>query len=157
MKDIPYHSNRIILPVKPRYIKLMTFGVRIWDLRDCRLENNRGFGYVLVVKDNFSNFGMTVPLKNKNDQTKEDSFEMLFINSKRKQNLIETDQGKELYNSFFQNFINNNNIKHYSRNSSFGAVYAERYKFFIRDLLKRPGFEKGDGNWIDVLPVVTKH
>ena len=26
----------------------------------------------------------------------------------------------------------------------------------IRDLLKRPVFEKGDGNWIEILPTITK-
>ena len=40
-----------------------------------------------------------------------DSFENLPITSKRKPNLIETDQGKEFYNNNFQNFLNVNNIK----------------------------------------------
>ena len=26
----------------------------------------------------------------------------------------------------------------------------------MRDLLKRPVFEKGDGNWVDILPTITK-
>ena len=78
------------------------------------------------------------------------------INSKRKPNLIESDRGKEFYNINFQDFLNKNNIKLYSRNSSYGAVFAERFNRTIRDLLKRPVFEKGDGNWIDVLPKITK-
>ena len=52
--------------------------------------------------------------------------------------------------------MNKNNIKLYSRNTSYGAVFAERFNRTIRDLLKRPVFEKGDGNWIDVLPTITK-
>ena len=78
------------------------------------------------------------------------------IKSKRKPNLIVTDRGKEFYNSIFQNFLNNNNVKHYSRNTFLGAVFAERFNRSIRDLLKKPLFEKGDGNWIDVLPTITK-
>ena len=78
------------------------------------------------------------------------------INSKRKPNLIETDHGKEFYNNIFQDFLNKDNIKHYSRKTSLGAVFAERFNRTIRDLLKRPVFEKGDGNWIDVLPKITK-
>ena len=35
------------------------------DLKDYGPENNRGFRYVLVMIDNFSKFGWTVPLKNK--------------------------------------------------------------------------------------------
>ena len=37
-----------------------------------------------------------------------------------------------------------------------GAVFVERFNCTIRDLTKRPVFEKGDGNWIDVLPTITK-
>ena len=42
----------------------------ILDLKDYGPENNRDYRYVLVVKDNFSKFGWTVLLKNKNDQGK---------------------------------------------------------------------------------------
>ena len=78
------------------------------------------------------------------------------ISSKRKPNLIERDRDEEFYNNIFQDFLNKNNIKLYSRNSSVGAVFAERFNRTVRDLLKRPVFEKGDGNWVDVLPTITK-
>ena len=78
------------------------------------------------------------------------------INSKRKPTLIESDRGKEYYNNIFQDFLNKNNIKIYSRNTSLGAVFAERFNCTIRDLLKKPVFEKRDGNWIDVLHKITK-
>ena len=128
----------------------------ILDLKDYGPENNRGYRYGLVTIDNFSKFGWTIPLKNKNAQTIKDSFENILINSKRKPNLIESDRGKEFYNNIFQDFLNKNNIKLYSRNSSCGAVFAERFNRTIRDLLKRPVFEKGESNWIDVLPKITK-
>ena len=128
----------------------------ILDLKDYGPENNNNYRYVLVIIDNFSKFGWTIPLKNKNAQTIKDSFENILINSKRKQNLIETDRGKEFYNNIFQDFLNKNDIKLYSRNSSYGAVFAERFNRTIRDLLKKIVFEKGDGNWIDVLPIITK-
>ena len=78
------------------------------------------------------------------------------ISSKRKPNLIESDRGKEIYNNIFQDFLNENNIKIYSRSSSYSAVFAERFNCTVRDLLKRPLFEKVDGNWIDVLLTITK-
>ena len=128
----------------------------ILDLKDYGPENNKGYRYVLVTIDNFSKYGWTIPLKNKNAQTIKDSFENILINSKRSPNLIESDRGREFYNNIFQDFLSKNNIKLYSRNSSYGAVFAERFNRTIRDLLKRPVFEKGDGNWIDVLPTITK-
>ena len=133
-----------------------TWSLDILDLKDYGPENNRNYRYVLVVIDNFSKFGWTIPLKNKNAQTIKESFENILINSKRKPGLIESDRGKEFYNNLFQDFLNKNNIKLYSRNSSYGAVFAERFNRTVRDLLKRPVFLKGDGNWIDVLPTITK-
>ena len=38
------------------------------DLKDYGLDNNRNYTYVLVLIDNFSNFGWTVPLKIKSAQ-----------------------------------------------------------------------------------------
>ena len=57
----------------------------ILDLKDYGSENNRGYRYVLVTIDNFSKFGWTKPLKNKNAQTIKDSFENILINSKKNQ------------------------------------------------------------------------
>ena len=128
----------------------------ILDLKDFCPENNRGYRYVLVIIDNFSNFAFTKLLKNENAQTIKDSFEKNLIGSKRKPNLIETDRGKQFYNKIFQDLLNKNKIKLYSRNSSYGAVFAERFNRTIRDILKRRVFEKGDGNWVDILQTITK-
>ena len=117
----------------------------ILDLKDYGPENNGGYRYFLVIIDNFSKFGWTIPLKNKNAQTIKDSFENILISSKRKPNLIETDRGREFYNNIFQDFLNKNNIKLYSRNTYLGAVFAERFNKSIRDLLKRPVLKKETG------------
>ena len=83
-----------------------------------------------------SKFDWTKPLKNKNAQTLKDSFENITTSSKRKPNLVESDLGKEIYNNIFQDFLNKNNIKIHSRNTSLGAVFAENFNRSIRDLLK---------------------
>ena len=95
-------------------------------------------------------------MKNKNAQTIKDSFGNILINSNRKQNLIESDRGIEFFNKIFQDFLNKNDIELYSRISSYGAVFAERFNRTIRDLLKKIVFERGDANWFDVLPTMTK-
>ena len=128
----------------------------ILDLKDYGPENNKKYRYVLVTIDNFSKYGWTTPLKNKNAIRVKNSFENILIDSKRKANLIETDRGKEFYNNIFQDFLNKNHIKFYSRNTFLGAVFAERFNRTIRDFLKKPVFEKGDGKWIDILPTITK-
>ena len=128
----------------------------ILDLKDYGPENNKKYRYVLVIIDNFSKFGWTIPLKNKNAQTIKDSFENILISSKRQPNLIETDDGSEFVNKIFTNLPSTKKIKRYSRNTALGAVSAERFNRTIRHLLKLPVFEKGDGKWIDFLPVITK-
>ena len=128
----------------------------ILDLKDYDPKNNRGYRYVLVIIGNFSKFGWTVPLKNKNAQAIKDSCENVLKNAKRKPNLLEGHRDREFYNIIFQDFLKKNNIKLYSRNSSYCAIFAERFNLTIRYLLKRPVFEKRDGNWIDILQTITK-
>ena len=128
----------------------------ILDLKDYGPKNNRRYRYVLVIIDKFSKYGWTILLKNKNAQTIKDSFENILINAKRSPKLLEGDRDRGFYNNNFQDFLNKNNINLCSRNSSYGVVFAERFNRTIRDLPKRPVFENGDGNWIDVLPTITK-
>ena len=164
-KNIETFMNEIYSkPPKKNYVTNKTdeyyiddiWSLDILDLKDYGPENNRGYRYVLVIIDNFSKYGWTVPIKNKNAQTIKDSFENILLGSKRKPGLIESDRGKKFYNKIFQDFLNKNNIKLYSRNSSYGAVFAERFNCTIRDLLKKIVFEHGDANWVNILPTVTK-
>ena len=133
----------------------------IWSLdslglKDYGPENNRGYIYVLAIIDNFSKYGRAIPLKNKIAQKIKDSFGNISMSSKGKPNLIESDSGKHFYDIIFQDFLNKNNIKLSSRNSSYSAVFAERFNRTIRDPTKKPVFEKGDGKRIDILPTITK-
>ena len=57
-----------------------TWSLDILDLKDYGPKNNRGYRYVLVIINNFSKFGWTVPMKNKNAQTIKDSFENILKN-----------------------------------------------------------------------------
>ena len=164
-KNIKFFINEIYSkPPKKNYTTNKTdvyhiddiWSLDILDLKDYGPENNKNYRYVLVTIDNFSKYGWTTPLKNKNAITIKNSFENILIDSKRKPNLIESDCGKEFYNNIFQDFLNKNDIKLYSRNTFLGAVFAERFNPTIRDLLKKPVFEKGDGKWIDILPTITK-
>ena len=41
--------------------------------------------------------------------------------------------------------------------SSFGGIFEKkRFSLTKRDLPNRSAFEKGDGNWLDILPTITK-
>ena len=70
--------------------------------------------------------------------------------------MIETGPGREFFNNIFTDLLDKPNIKRYSRFTFLGAVYAERFNRTITDPLKRPVFERGDANWVDVSPSKTK-
>ena len=73
----------------------------------------------------------------KNAQTLNDSFESNFIGSKRKPILTAVDRAEVFFNNILQKFLNNNNIKHYSRNSSLSTLLRNNFtlplKIFLRD------------------------
>ena len=58
-------------------------------------KNNSGYRYILVVIDFFNITAWTVPLKNKHAQSITDAFSQIVETSKRKPNLLETDDGKD--------------------------------------------------------------
>ena len=128
----------------------------ILDFKDYGSENNRGYSYVLVIKDHFSKFGWTVPLKNEIAQTIKESFGNIIKSSKRSPNLLKGNRDRGFNNNILQDFPNKNNIKIYSRNSSYGAVFAECFNRTISDLLRKIVFEQSDAKWIDFLPAITK-
>ena len=94
-------------------------------MNDYGIKNNKGYRYILVVIDNFSNFCWTIPLKNKYAQSITDAFSQIVKSSKRKPNLLETEDGKEYVNKIFNDFLNKHNIKRNSRNTALGAVFAD--------------------------------
>ena len=72
------------------------------DMNDYGPKNKRGYRYILVI-GHFSKFGWTILLKNKYAQSKTDAFSQIVKTSKRKPDLLETDDGKEYVDEIFQN------------------------------------------------------
>ena len=107
--------------------------------------------------DSFSNFGWSVASRSRNGLTITNSIENFLPYSKRKPNLFETDDGKDFVNKFVFDFSMKNNFKWYCRYTCLEAVFAERFNRTIRDLPGKLVFERGNANWIDVLPNITKH
>ena len=154
LKKIPQKNFKIFIneiyskPPKKNYATYKTdvyhiddiWSLDILDLKDYGPKHNGGYRYVLIIIDNFSKFGCTIPLKNKNAQTIKDSSENVLLGSKRQPNLIETDDGSEFVNKIFTNLLNTKTIRRYSRNTALEAVVAERFIRTIRDLLKKPVF-----------------
>ena len=146
-----YPTNKIIY----NYIDDL-WSIDLADFLDYKTSNNKGFRYVFIVIDNFSKYLWAIPLKNKYSQTITNDFSNIITTSKRKPNKLESDRGSEFYNSMFQNLLKSKNIRHYSRYTDKGPSIAERVIRTLRNLLKKPVFEKGKADWLSELPSVVK-
>ena len=146
-----YPTNKII------YNHLdQIWSIDLLDLIDYKISNNKGYRYIFIIVDNFSKYLWGIPLKNKYSQTITNEFSNILTTSKRKPLKIESDRGSKFYNSIFLNFLKNKNIHHYSRFTDKGPSIAERVIRTIRNLLKKPVFEKGKADWLSELPSIIK-
>ena len=132
------------------------WSVDLADFSGYKISNNKGYRYIFIYIGNFSKYLWAIPLKNKYSQTITNEFSNILSTSKRKPNKLESDRGSEFYNSIFQNLLKSKNIHHYSRFTDKGPSIAERVIRTIRNLLKKPVFEKGKADWLSELPSIIK-
>ena len=95
-------------------------------------------------------------LKIRKNQTITQELSNILTTSKRSLVKIESERGKEWYITIFQNFLKSENIHQYSRFTDKGPSKAERVIRTIRNLLKKPVFEKGKADWLSELTSVIK-
>ena len=132
------------------------WSIDLADMNDYKISNNKCYRYIFIVFDNFSKYLWEIPRKNKYSQTITDEFSNILTTSKRSPLKIESDRGSEFYNSIFQNLLKTKNIQHYSRFTDEGPSIAERVIRTVRNLLKKPVFQKGRADWLSELPSVIK-
>ena len=96
------------------------------------------------------------PLKNDCSQTVPQEFFKILTISKRSPLKIESVRGKEWYNSIFQRNIEIRKNHHYSRYTDKGPSVCKRVIRTVRNLLKKPVFEKGKAGWLSELPSVIR-
>ena len=133
-----YPTNKIIYNLVDEI-----WSIHLADMIDYKISNNKGYRYIFVIIDNFSKYLLAICLKNKYSQTITNEFSNILTKSKRKPLKLESDRGSEWYNSIFQNFLKAKIIQHYSRFTDKGPSIAERVILTVRNLLKKPVFEKG--------------
>ena len=72
---------------------------------DYKTSNYKGFRDTFIILDNFSKCFWAISLKNIYSKTLTDEFSNILSSSKRSPIKLESDRGKELYNSIFQSFL----------------------------------------------------
>ena len=126
------------------------------DMFDYKISKKKGFRFIFVIKENYSKCLWAILLKNKYSQTITNEFSHIITTSTRKLLKIKSGRGAEFYNSFFQNFLKNKNIHHYSRVTDKGPSIAKRVIRTLRNLLKKPIFLAGNADWLSELSAVVK-
>ena len=144
-----YPTNKIIYNHSDE-----NWGIDLAVMMDYRISNNKGFRYKFVKIDIFSKYTWCEHLKN--SEKKANEFSKNLTKSKRKSPKTESDRSKEWCKSIFQNFIKSKNIQDYSRLTEKGPSIAERVIRAVRNLLKKPLFEKGKDHWFSELSSINK-
>lgn len=118
-------------------------------------QENNNFKYLLTVIDCFSKYGWIIPLKNKTGEETTKAFENLF--KVRKPQKIQTDNGKEYYNSKLSKLFKDMNINHFSTTSDKKASICERFNRTIKEKMWKIFTQNNNHKWIDILDKLTEN
>lgn len=152
--------------------KVITFGIDdLWqadlvEMNSGQLKGisriNNGFSYILTVIDVFSKYAWAIPVKDKSGKTVTATMKSIFQN-KRIPKYLQTDKGKEFYNTDFKLLMKEYNIHHYSSFSEKKASVVERLNRTLKQKMWKKFDLNGNYKWINTLQSVvheynnTKH
>ena len=111
---------------------------------------NKGYKYILTCIDVFSRYGRAIPLKSKKGDEVASALESM-LRDNEIPFYMQTDMGKEFYNSHVRSVLAKHGIRHYSVHSQFKAALVERWNRTMRERLNRYFTHKGDKVWHNVL------
>ena len=89
-------------------------------------DRNKGYKYLLTAIDVFSRKAFVVPLKNKKDIEVKNAIAYIFSNYPLVQ-YVQTDSGREFYNSVVKSYLDEHNITLFSTSSDPKASIIERF------------------------------
>src|SRR6266487_642741 len=112
-------------------------------------KENDGYKYILTCIDIFSKYSWAIPLKNKTSDEVVRAFELIF--KERTPSKMQTDMGKEFYNSKIQALFKKHNMHHFSTKSNVKASVVERFNRTLKEKMWRYFSEVGTNKWIDVV------
>lgn len=151
-------------PARRHYVRNKTYVAGIdaqWqaDLADMQgiARQNDGMRYILTVIDVFSKVAWAVPVKSKDAGSVADGFgEVMRLASPRKPKRLQTDKGKEFFNSTFATLMRRNKIHHFASESDMKAAVVERFNRTIKTRIYTYLSDRGSARWVDVLQDLLK-
>ena len=113
-------------------------------------RENKAHRYILTVIDTFSKFAWAVPVKSKKGIDITKAMKNILLRKRVPKNL-QVDNGKEFYNSNFQNLMKEYGINLYSTYTNLKASICERFNRTLKNKMWKQFSLQGNYNWIDVL------
>ena len=95
-------------------------------------KNKGGVKYLLCAIDVFAKCAWVKPLKDKKAKTVFNTFMEIVNESKRKPNKLKVDQGKNIYDSLMQRWLDDNDILMYYTHNEGKSVVAERFTRILK-------------------------
>lgn len=123
---------------------------------------NKGNRYILVVINAFSKYVWIQPVKRKTAEEVSLAMENILKLAKTPKNL-QTDQGKEFFNSTFAKLMQKYKINHYNTYSNLKASIVERANRTLKNLMWKQFSLQGNYKWLNILNEIvfkyntTKH
>ena len=124
------------------------------DLADMQglARKNDGMRYLLTVIDVFSKFAWVVPVKSKDAPAVTAAFRQVLDGAApRRPRRLQTDKGKEFFNTSFTNLMKRHGIQHFASDSDQKAAVVERFNRTIKTRLWTYMSDRGSVRWLDVL------
>lgn len=112
---------------------------------------NRCHHYILTVIDVLSKHAWAIPLKSKSGKEVADAMTKIIRDDARCPTNMQTDRGKEFYNTEVQKLIKKHRINHYSTYSVMKASIVERFNRTLKNEMWKLFTLRGTYRWIDVL------
>lgn len=149
-------ANELYKPARKNYTrrKTLTFGIDdLWQADLVELHElaskNIGVNYILIVIDTFSKFAFALLVKNKTGVLVTETFESLLKDRQPKN--LQTEEGKEFFNSTFKRLMNKHNINHYHTFSDKKAAIVERFNRTLKGRMWKKFTELNTHHWLDML------
>ena len=115
---------------------------------------NKGYKYLMTVINAFSKYAYAIPLKTKSGVEVAHALEPIIVKNKMK--YLQTDNGKEYFNSAVQALLKRFNVKHYSSYSEKKASIVERFNRTLKTNMYRAFSEQGHYRWLTLLPELVQ-
>ena len=125
------------------------FQADLVDMQRYMGENDK-YKYILTVIDVFSKYAWAVPLTSKMGKAVATALEKIF--SERKPRKLQTDDGKEFFNTDVRKILAKHDIKLFSTNSEYKAAIVERFNRTLREKIAKYNDTAHHFRYLDILP-----